>query len=86
MSDWKFVGKIAPKVIESGTGERYGRILAVLKAVAPEQPFDTEWRGCVWCWEEEAPLDPADHDPDCAWAQARRLIAELEAGMSEGQQ
>lgn len=54
-----------------------------LDAVTGEEPMNQdEMGGCVWCGGTPpgerygyATADPADHDPDCEWLAARRMLA-----------
>lgn len=53
----------------------------LLENLAPEQPMNQdEQGGCVWCCgsahdSDYAGADPEDHDADCPWLLARRLLA-----------
>ena len=55
---------------------------SVLEALAPPEPMNQdEQGGCVWCAGEPAgqpggyaTSGPADHEADCPWVAARRLL------------
>lgn len=56
----------------------------LLERLAPEKPqVDAEWEFCIHCaWQKPdgswvpATRDPATHQPDCPWMQARRLLGD----------
>ena len=59
-------------------------LLVLIAELAPESPISQdEQGGCVWCAKPVGTLgygyagkSPADHDPDCPWLKAQKVLEE----------